>query len=167
MEVPVRASTITAIAMILLLAACSSPSRQRVSQGAADPDRVAPATAMAKRAPLQSGERASPVIAFRGDGEGWTMQIENTGDFAHRVDFSWSGGREHASGTLQYRLVDGADTVWPIVLDGMLDTQAGQKTMRVEIVPSACAFGDGDYTHAVHVAIQDLGPMRGCGDLAK
>jgi len=125
-----------------------------------------PAAAMAKRAPPQPGEQVSPVIAFRGAGPGWTIQIDNAGGYRHAVEFSW--GDQHATGSLQYQ-ADGAGSAvgGVIALAGTLDTAPRASAMRVEIMRAACTGEAGHaYTHSVRVVVDGMAPRQGCGDLA-
>lgn len=163
------------VIVVLLAAACAPAPKagdaQAVDAPAADAraDAVpAPPPAMAKRAPPQPGEQVSPVIAFRGHAEHWSLQIENAGGYAHTVDFTWGSGSGHATGNLQYQAQSGAVAGAPILLEGTLDTRAGRRAMRVEITPAACTDDAGQaYPQSVRVGVEGMAPMLGCGELAK
>lgn len=128
----------------------------------------APAGAMAKRAPPRPGEQVSPLVAFRGAGRDWSLEIENAGGLAHDAQLTWGNGSQHATGTLRYDGAAGTAADAPILLVGTLATKAGRRTLRVEITPAACTQGtDSAYTHAVQATVEGLAPMFGCGDLAK
>jgi hypothetical protein len=127
-----------------------------------------PSGAMGKRAAPQPGEQVSPVIAFRGHAEHWSIQVENTGAYAHAVDFTWGSGSQHATGSLQYQPQSGAVAGAPILLEGGLETAAGRRAMRVEITPAACTDdADQAYPQSVQVTVEGMAPMLGCGELAK
>lgn len=148
-------------------AAAKAPAMQVDAEAATSPS-PAPSGAMAKRAAPQPGEQVSPVIAFRGHAEHWSIQIENTGGYAHAVDFTWGSGSEHATGSLQYQTQSGAVAGAPILLVGNLETGAGRRAMRVEITPAACTDdADQAYPHSVQVTVEGMAPMMGCGELAK
>ena len=164
-----RAVSVATIALLLASACVPAPK-------AGDPDAGGPQSgtapvppiAMGKRAPPQPGEQVSPVIAFRGHAEHWSIQIENAGGYAHAVDFTWSSGSEHATGTLQYRPTPGTAEAAPVLLEGSLDTDAGRRAMRVRITPAACTDdADRVFPHQLQVTVEGMGPMHGCGELAK
>ena len=170
-----------AMLLSLALTACapthqSAPTTAAAAKAATMPVETEPATspspmpsgAMAKRAAPQPGEQVSPVIAFRGHAEHWSIQVENTGGYAHAVDFTWGTGSQHATGSLQYQPQSGAVAGAPILLEGDLETGAGRRAMRVEITPAACTDdADRAYPHSVQVAVEGMAPMLGCGELAK
>lgn len=169
-----RALPVTIIA--LLLAAGCAPAPKAGDPRADDQQAIdaranaapAPPVAMGKRAPPQPGEQVSPVIAFRGHAEHWSIRIENAGGYAHDVDFTWGMGSQHASGSLQYQAQPGAVAGAPILLEGSLDSEAGRRTMRVEITPAACTDdADRVYPHSVRVTVEGMAQMLGCGELAK
>ena len=170
-----RALPVAIIIVVLLAAACAPGPKandpQAVETKAVDAraeSAAAPSTTMGKRAPLQPGEQASPVIAFRGHAEHWNIQIENTGGYAHVVDFNWGSGSQHAVGRLQYQAQPGAVAGAPILLEGSLDTGAGRRAMRVDITPAACTDdADQAYPQSVRVGVEGMAPMLGCGELAK
>lgn len=162
-----------AIIALLLAAACAPAPKAGDPQAAnsqavnARADAALPAT-MGKRAPPQPGEQVSPVIAFRGHAEHWNIQIENTGGYAHVVDFSWGSGSQHTAGRLQYQAQPGAVAGAPILLEGSLDTRAGRRAMRVDITAAACTDdADQAYPQSVRVGVEGMAPMLGCGELAK
>jgi len=162
-----------AIIALLLAAACAPAPKAGDPQAAnsqavnARADAALPA-AMGKRAPPPPGEQVSPVIAFRGHAEHWSLQVENAGGYAHSVDFSWGSGSQRATGSLQYQAQPGAVAGAPILLEGSVDTEAGRRAMRVEITPATCTDdADQAYTHSVRVSVDGMAPMLGCGELAK
>lgn len=164
----------TGLSALTLLAATactpthtSAPSNPPTAS-VATPASSAPTGAMAKRAPPRPGEQVSPVIAFRGTGTGWNLQIENAGGYAHDADLTWDDGNQQATGSLEYQPTPGASAGAPIVLVGTLATPAGPRSVRVEIKADACKAAAGEaYTHAVHATIEGMALMHGCGDLAK
>ena len=162
-----------AIVAMLLAGACAPAAKPAPSGGpqaidARADDALPPPVAKGKRAPPQPGEQVSPVIAFRGHAEHWSIHIESAGGYAHDVDFTWGAGSEHATGRLQYQPQPGAVAGAPILLAGTLDGGAGGRAMRVEITPAGCTDdGDEVFTHTVRVIVDGMAPMSGCGDLAK
>lgn len=164
---PIAPLALTLLAIIACTPTHTSAPSNPPTASVATQVSTAPTGARAKRAPPQPGEPISPVIAFRGTGNDWHLQIENADGHAHDGDLTWRDGSQ-ASGTLQYKGPSGAAVDTPILLVGTLDTKSGRRTMRVEITPVACTHGtDQSYTHSVQVTIQGLAPMHGCGDLAK
>ena len=156
-----------------LVAACA-PTPRTADRKGTSPESVAqmaapaPSAPMAKRAPPQPGEKVSPVIAFRGNGEHWNLQLENAGGYAHDADLTWDDGSQQATGSLEYQPNPGSPSDTPIVLVGTLRTAAGPRSVRIEINEGACKDSEGAaYTHAVQATIEGVEPMRGCGDLAK
>jgi hypothetical protein len=174
-EVPMRAVSVAMIALLLAPACAPAPKAgvvphaddQRAGDARASAESAQPA-AMGKRAPPQPGEQVSPVIAFRGHAEHWSIRIENAGGHAHDVDFTWGMGSQHATGRLQYQGQPGAVAGTPILLAGTLGGEAGGRAMRVEIRAAACTDdADEVFSHAVRVTVEGMAPMSGCGELAK
>ncbi len=158
---------IVSLLTLLLTATACAPAAKPPQPNSAPslPATAPPAAAMAKRSPPQPGEQVSPVIAFRGGGELWRVQIENAGGYAHTVNLSWGKASQHATGALQYRA---PGTAAAIVLEGALDHEDGTRALRVEITPAACTDDAAQaYTHTVRVTVAGIAPMLGCGDLAK
>jgi hypothetical protein len=150
----------------LLATGCAPTARSDAPRSAAEGATAASAgTPLGKRAAPRPGEAISPVIAFRGAGADWRLQIENTGGLAHSVDLRWDGDRERANGSLRYEGTAAVDA--PIVLVGALQTASGARAMRVDITAGLCRDAAGAGTHAVRITVAGLAPMRGCGDLAK
>jgi len=151
-------------------AACTATPKaseaERPAVGIQQEANTAPA-AMAKRAPPKPGERISPVIAFRGLAEHWNIEIENEEDYRHSVDFIWGSGSHHASGTLHYEPQSSDAASGRLVLSGILATDAGARTMRVEITPMPCTDdADQAHDHSVQITVEGMSQMQGCGDLA-
>ncbi|MDQ3039798.1 MAG: hypothetical protein M3R16_08380 [Pseudomonadota bacterium] len=121
---------------------------------------------MGKRAAPRPGERISPVIAARGGGRGWDIQISNTDGYDHDVVLSWNDGRKHGQGHAVYQpAVDGATA--RIELRGTLAAQGGGKAMTIELREQACSGDDGiAHLHGITVSVSGMPPLRGCADLA-
>lgn len=167
-----RALSVVAIA-VLLAVACGptpEPADQKGTSPGSAAAIAAPAasTPMAKRAPPRPGEQVSPVIALRAGGEHWSLHVENAGGHAHDADLAWEDGGQRATGSLQYQPDPAPSADAPIVLMGTLVTPAGPRRVRVAINERACKDAAGEaYTHAVHITIEGMAPMHGCGDLAR
>lgn len=158
-----------AVASIAATGCTATGSARSAASTAADSDAAGtPSTGkpMGKIAADQVG-KVSPVPAFMGGGEHWSIDIQATGDMNHRVQLTWGSGSQKASGQLAYRgqPADAPRTL--IVLSGELATAQGAKPMTVEIRDSACTDdGDRPHRHSVQVTVEGLQQMRGCGDLA-
>ncbi len=172
----------TTVAMLLpmLLTACSAATPthtvapETATRDASTPAFVGgpPPGAAGKISPDMVGN-VSPVPAFMGLGEGFSIEIRSEGErtangMRHRVHLVW--GTHEAEGTLFYRSASdpnmpGAART-PIALDGILDTAQGRKTIRVDIVAETCAHALEAYPQRVTVSVQGETAMRGCGELA-
>ncbi|SDZ31621.1 hypothetical protein SAMN04487939_13915 [Lysobacter sp. yr284] len=178
-----RLMPLAAIASIAFLAACTAPDKS--PDGAATPpaEVAAPAAADAGAQPGAASDPAappsakigadqvgklSPVPAFKGFGEHWSIDIQSTGEMNHKVDLTWGSGSEKASGTARYngQPADAPSTL--IVLSGELNTKAGAKPMIVEISNKECIDdGDNKHMHSVTVHVEGMDRFDGgCGDLA-
>lgn len=172
-----RLMPLAAIASVALLAACTAPDKAKdaaapaadaapaTAQPAAQPDPAAPPAA--KIGADQVG-KLSPVPAFKGFGEHWSIDIQATGEMNHKVDLTWGSGSEKASGTARYngQPADAPSTL--IVLSGELNTKDGAKPMTIEISKKEC-IDDGDNKHmqSVDVTVDGMDKLTGgCGDLA-
>lgn len=173
-----RIRTIPATLLMSVLAACSvaTPTDATAPDAAATESAAPPPGAAGKIAPDMVG-KVSPVPAFKGLGEHFNIEIRSRGErtaegMRHSVHLIWGMGTYEAEGTLFYRSapdrsMPGAGRSAPILLDGMLQTAQGPKTIRVEITTEAC-IDDADQPHPqrVTVALQGETGMQGCGDLA-
>jgi glucose/arabinose dehydrogenase len=168
------------VVVAIALAACARAPDATASKPAAPPAAATPAPQpgpevpppdtpspgpSAKRAPPQPGELVSPVVAFRAEGPGWSLRIENTEGYAHDVALTWDGGRAQATGKLDYQPEPSNGR---IVLQGQLDTPAGPDAMVVEIAARACTDARGvELPHEATIDVAGMPRMRGCGELAK
>ncbi|MEI2432386.1 hypothetical protein RDV84_06800 [Lysobacter yananisis] len=176
-----RLMPLAAIASIAFLAACTAPDQNK-DAAAPPPAEVAPAAGTDAGAPPATDPAAppsakigadqvgklSPVPAFKGFGEHWSIDIQSTGEMNHKVDLTWGSGGEKASGTARYngQPADAPSTL--IVLSGELNTKDGAKPMTIEISRKEC-IDDGDNKHMQSVAVHVDGMDKfdgGCGDLA-
>jgi hypothetical protein len=112
--------------------------------------------------------KVSPVPAFKGFGEHWSVEIQASGDdFDHSVSLTWGSGSYNATGHARYRARPAGAPSSPIVLSGDLDTAQGAKPMTIEISRQDCTDdGDRPHQHSVRVRVEGMEPMQGCGDLA-
>lgn len=174
-----RLTPLAAIASLAFLAACTAPDKAKdaaatpaaevapaaTAEPAAQPEPSAPPSA--KIGADQVG-KVSPVPAFKGFGEHWSVDIQATGEMNHKVDLTWGSGSEKASGTARYngQPADAPSTL--IVLSGELQTKDGAKPMTIEISRKEC-IDDGDNKHmqSVDISVEGMDKFSGgCGDLA-
>lgn len=168
-----RIPTCTAIALIAALTACSATQPPAAAAPPADPPQVSlPPPGASGKISAEMVNKVSPVAAFRGLGEHFSIEIQSEGGptaegLRHRVHLLWGMGTEEAEGTLFYRGTPGPSRGAAIALDGTLDTARGKQAVRVEIVTEACT-DDADVAHSQRVTVTRQGEaaMRGCGDLA-
>ena len=174
-----RLTPLAAIASLALLAACTAPGKPKDATATPAADSAAatapqpavaadgPGPASAKIGADQVG-KVSPVPAFKGFGEHWSIDIQATGEMNHKVDLTWGSGSEKASGSARYngQPADAPNTL--IVLSGELQTQAGAKPMTIEISKKECIDdGDNKHMHSVDVSVEGMDKLTGgCGDLA-
>jgi len=174
-----RLTPLAAILSLAFLAACSAPDKNAAADksaagpaATATPSTAEPAVgpdgpASAKIGADQVG-KLSPVPAFKGFGEHWSVDIQATGEMNHKVELTWGSGGEKASGTARYngQPADAPSTL--IVLSGELQTKDGAKPMTIEISQKEC-IDDGDNKHmqSVDVSVDGMDKLSGgCGDLA-
>ncbi|MBT2750153.1 MULTISPECIES: hypothetical protein [unclassified Lysobacter] len=176
-----RPMSLAAVLAVAVLAACSKPpvadsAKPAMADTAAPADaaRVPEPTAGAGAGERPMGKigadqvgKVSPVPAFKGFGEHWSIEIQATGEMNHKVDLTWGSGSEKASGSARYngRPADAPGT--PIVLSGELTGKDGAKPMTIEISRQDCT-DDGDTKHlqSVSVHVDGMDTFKGCGDLA-
>ncbi|SDX85689.1 hypothetical protein [Lysobacter enzymogenes] len=174
-----RLTPLAAIASLALLAACTAPDKPKDATATPAADSAAatapqpavaadgPGPASAKIGADQVG-KVSPVPAFKGFGEHWSIDIQATGEMNHKIDLTWGSGSEKASGTARYngQPADAPNTL--IVLSGELQTKSGAKPMTIEISKKECIDdGDNKHMHSVDVSVEGMDKLTGgCGDLA-
>ena len=152
-----------AAALASLVATSCASTADVPSPAPSTPDEQTPPAGAAKRKPPVEGELISPVVAFRGKGKEWNLQIENSGGWSHKATWAWGTGPA-ANGSLVYAPGDDAS----IHLDGTLTTTEGDRPAKVTITAADCVDDDGvHHDQAVTVAIAGLDVVKGCGDLAK
>lgn len=175
-----RLTPFVAIAILAFATACSKPPATDPATPdaakAAPADAVAPAPVsdpgpagqpMGKIGADQVG-KLSPVPAFKGFGEHWSVDIQATGEMNHKVDLTWGSGGEKASGSARYNGQPADAPSSLIVLSGELSTAQGAKPMTVEISRKDCIDdGDNKHSYSVQVHVEGMDPLQGgCGDLA-
>ena len=108
----------------------------------------------------------SPVIAARGGGKEWDINISNAGAYDHRVVLTWDNDRKTGEGMAVYQpSTDGSKA--RIVLRGTLGAEGGDKDMAIELLEQDCTGDDGvAHEHGINVTISGMPPMHGCADLA-
>lgn len=176
-----RLLPLAAILSAAFLAACNAPDKNHEaaapapaadSAAAATPAAPEPAVgpdgpAAAKIGADQVG-KVSPVPAFKGFAEHWSIDIQATGEMNHKVELTWGSGSQKASGSARYngQPADAPSTL--IVLSGELDTKDGAKPMTIEISKRECTDdGDNKHMHSVDVTVEGMDKFSGgCGDLA-
>lgn len=173
-----RLMPLAAILAVAVLAACSKPpAAEPPAVDANKPATVDTAAPVADPAPAaqpmgkigadQVG-KVSPVPAFKGFGEHWSIDIQATGEMNHKVDLTWGSGGEKASGSARYngQPADAPNSL--IVLSGELNTPKGAKPMTIEITAGECIDdGDNKHMHSVQVHVDGMDALTGgCGDLA-
>ncbi|PZS90553.1 MULTISPECIES: hypothetical protein [Stenotrophomonas] len=103
----------------------------------------------------------SPVPAFTGGGEGWSIEIASTGKGDH--DASLNADGRTWKGALRYRGQPADAPSSLIVLNGEL----GKQPAIVEIKREPCRSAEGMDTQAsVQVTMEGQPQRRGCGHLA-
>ncbi|MGO1073558.1 hypothetical protein [Lysobacter sp. CA199] len=135
--------------------------------GAGTPAEPGPADAPRGKIGADQVGKVSPVPAFKGFGEHWSIDIQATGEMNHKVDLTWGSGSEKASGSARYngQPADAPSTL--IVLSGELTTVAGAKPMTIEISRKECTDdGDNKHMQTVDVHVEGMDKFSGCGDLA-
>lgn len=131
-------------------------------------DTAAPAERPAAKIAADQVGKVSPVPAFKGFGEHWSVDIQASGDdFDHTVALTWGSGSYNATGHARYKGRPAGAPSSPIVLSGELATAQGAKPMTIEISRKDCTDdGDRPHQHSVRVLVEGMDPMQGCGDLA-
>ncbi|MDF2382333.1 hypothetical protein JMG10_12695 [Nostoc ellipsosporum NOK] len=121
--------------------------------------------------PELRGGQMSPVPAFNGGGEGWSIDITSTGGGAHDASLVWASGSQHNDFKLFYRgqPADAPSTL--IVLSGEMRAGGALRPVIVEIKREPCRDDAGaSFMHSVSVTAEGVVPgtsqMRGCGHLA-
>lgn len=117
------------------------------------------------------GGQLSPVPAFNGGGEGWSIDITSTGGGAHDASLVWASGSRQSDFKLFYKgqPADAPSTL--IVLSGEIRAAGTLRPVIVEIKREPCKDDAGaSFLHSVTVTAEGLVPgtsqMRGCGHLA-
>ncbi|WP_137863990.1 MULTISPECIES: hypothetical protein [unclassified Sphingomonas] len=130
-----------------------------------------PETATPGPMPHARGDQLSPVPAFKGGGEHWSIDITSTGRGAHDTSLVWADGSQRSAFKLFYKgqPADAPSTL--IVLSGEMRARGALQPVIVEIKRESCRNGAGDsFMHSVSVTAEGLepgiSPLRGCGHLA-
>ncbi|KRB07737.1 hypothetical protein [Lysobacter sp. Root690] len=182
-----RLIPLAAILTVAVLAACSKPpvadppavdankgatpdtaAPAATAPTAADPNPAAPADPPMGKIGADQVGKVSPVPAFKGFGEHWSIDIHATGEMNHKVELTWGSGGEKASGSARYNGQPADAPSSLIVLSGELDTKQGAKPMTIEIKAGECVDdGDNKHMHSVQVHVDGMDALSGgCGDLA-
>lgn len=145
-------SVVTATLVAGLFAGCASSAPQADADADADAD--------APRHPSIAAD-ASPVPAFTGGGEGWSIEIASTGKGNHDATLTVAG--RSSAGTLRYLGQPAGAPSSLTVLNGELGTQP----TIVEIKREPCRNAEGvDTSASVQVTVEGQPQRRGCGFLA-
>ncbi|ATE74387.1 hypothetical protein [Lysobacter capsici] len=176
-----RLMPLAAILTVAVLAACSKPpvadppavdankaATADTVAPAADPTPAAPADQPMGKIGADQVGKVSPVPAFKGFGEHWSIDIHATGEMNHQVELTWGSGGEKASGSARYNGQPADASSSLIVLSGELATKQGAKPMTIEIKAGECIDdGDNKHMHSVQVHVDGMDALTGgCGDLA-
>lgn len=162
-----RLSYLSAAVLSAALAGCAATT-PAPAEPAVAPDRLAPAERPAGKIGADQVGKVSPVPAFKGFGEHWSIDIQASGDMQHTVALTWGSGSYSAKGQARYNGQPADAPSSLIVLSGALDTAQGPKPMIIEISRKDCTDdGDGAHQHSVSVRVEGMDPpLQGCGDLA-
>ncbi len=166
--------TTSALAIVFAIGGCAPAAKTSDAAAPSESAVDSPATPirtgsapppMGKRAAAQPGERVSPVIAFKGAGEGWRIEFINTDGYDHRATLTWNNS-QRGEGVLTYQPApDGS--LQRKVLEGRLNVGGDNKDTTLELLENDCTGGDGiTHDHSVTVTVSGMVPMRGCGDQA-
>ena len=119
-----------------------------------------------KRAAPAPGEVLSPIMGFKGGGDGWRVELFNTAGYEHRVTLTWDNGAQRGAGVVIYQPTrDGS--LERKVLEGRLGVAGNDRTITVQLVEDDCTGGDGiTHDHTVIVTVDGMAPLRGCGEIA-
>ena len=155
---------------LTLVAACAAPESTApvASAAVAEPDApTGPPPGAAGKLSPEMLDSVSPVPAFRGLGEHFTIDIASAGEMRHTVALTWGTGTRHADGEVFWRGAPGPTHAGPIALDGTLMIDGMARRIDVTIIPEACTDeADQPHTHRVVVKVDGEGTLNGCGDLA-
>lgn len=168
-------TTTSALAIAFAIGACAPAAKTTetvapsLATSATSSETAEPAQApppMGKRAAPPPGESLSPIMAFKGGGEGWRIELLNTERYDHRTTLTWDNGAQRGEGTLTWQPApDGS--LERKVLAGRLNAAGDGKDATVELIEDDCTGGDGiTHDHTVIVTVSGMAPMRGCGDIA-
>lgn len=169
--------TFTALTIAFASAGCAPAAKTTDAGAPSDPVTAMPSTPpptagaaqsppMGKRAAPPPGEVLSPIMGFKGGGEGWRIELFSTERYDHRTTLTWGNDAQRGEGMLTYQPTpDGS--LERKVLTGRLNVAGDGRETTVELVEDDCTGGDGiTHDHTVIVTVSGMGPMRGCGDIA-
>ncbi|UHQ23380.1 hypothetical protein LVB77_01300 [Lysobacter sp. 5GHs7-4] len=152
----------------LSLAGCAATDPGKTA-ATAEPAPAETSPAVAPRGKIGADQvgQVSPVPAFKGLGEHWSVDIQARGGMDHSVALVWGSGSYRADGHALYRGQPADAPSSLIVLSGELQTPQGAKPMTIEILRKDCTDdGDRPHQHSVSVHVEGMDALRGCGDLA-
>lgn len=137
-----------------------------LAAGCATTPTTEPAPGPAGKMPAGSSGQMSPVPAFKGGGNGWSINIASAGSMNHDVQLVV--GDIASPGNLRYSGQPAGAPDSLIVLGGELRQAQGSKPMTVEIKRQSCPGSDGrERLYSVQVSVEGMEQLRGCGDLAQ
>lgn len=176
-----RLLPLAAIMSFALLTACTAQDKPKDAAAAPAADSAAPATPAATKPEPAVGPdgppsakiaadqvgKVSPVPAFKGFGKHWTIDVQAAGEMNHKVELSWNGGAEKASGTARYYGHPDDVRSALIVLSGEVSIGNGAKPVKIEIIRRECSDDAGNkHEQSVKVHVEGMDTLSGCGDLA-
>jgi hypothetical protein len=111
--------------------------------------------------------KISPIAAFIGQGNDWTVNIDALDATQHLVTLEWTRLRRTDSGTAVYGGPLDIARGRPLALEGRLQTEHGVKALRVEIRTESCTDDQGAVRpQRIVLLIEGRTALKGCGDLA-
>jgi len=106
--------------------------------------------------------KVSPVPAFQGGGEDWSIEIQAIGGMRHSVRLST--GDDVQTGTAVYQP---ATDKLQILLTGTLYATQNDRALRITLTRGECRDAAGRaHRHRVRIDVAGATSLQGCGDLA-
>ena len=106
--------------------------------------------------------KVSPVPAFQGGGEDWSIEIQAIGGMRHSVRLST--GDDVQTGTAVYQP---ATDKLQILLTGTLYATQNDRALRITLTRGECRDAAGRaHRHRARIDVAGATSLQGCGDLA-
>ncbi len=147
-----------AASLLALLCACSPDAPKPKAKPT--PEISTPA------AQAQAAVNAQAHAFFKGEGEHWTISLEQAQDGSYPLDLRWDDGAQQAQGRLRRGEAPAGSAPSFSLYEGQVMTEGESQAVKVEISLGSCTDrAENMHTHRVRVLLNEDDEFSGCGGL--